>query len=336
MSTTRPVVDQSIWDYAARPAASYMSSPISPSYHHLHPHTLTFTTPLTAAQSSFITMSPLTLNASPALAFPEKFRALGKLPNMSIEACILQTPPLTGGDPLASPNPSFDWADDVEQEFYSGDDSDSDSDDGAGSPKVDRPFPSGLRSVRESGFSLAAILEEDEDEEEENTVAEEKATDSSDTRGRPDTNRMFSSGRPTRGHRRYRVASVPSLWAIKEDDEDSDDEDFSDANTTVSTLDSQAEHLNLDTEDDDDDDIDSLRSSRTCVANEGEEERGLAADDLDSGWVRIDAKELDKEARWAPVSSTRARPRPSHSRLRVSSWLKALCSRRGRRASLRR
>ena len=165
MSTTRPVVDQSIWDYAARPAASYMSSPISPSYHHLHPHTLNFTTPLTAAQSSFITMSPLTLNASPALAFPEKFRALGKLPNMSIEACILQTPPLTGGDPLASPNPSFDWADDVEQEFYSGDDSDSDSDDGAGSPKVDRPFPSGLRSVRESGFSLAAILEEDEDEE---------------------------------------------------------------------------------------------------------------------------------------------------------------------------
>ena len=132
---------------------------------------------------------------------------------------------------------------------------------------------------------------------------------------------------------RYKV-DFTNLASV--DDEDSDDEDFSDANTTVSTLDSQAEHLNLDTEDDDDDDIDSLRSSRTCVANEGEEERGLAADDLDSGWVRIDAKELDKEARWAPVSSTRARPRPSHSRLRVSSWLKALCSRRGRRASLRR
>ncbi|KAM5533603.1 hypothetical protein V8D89_012716 [Ganoderma adspersum] len=272
-------------------------------------------------------MSSLTLNASLALSFPEKFRALGKLPNMSIEACILQIPPLTDGevcDPLASPSPSFDWADDVEQKCYPGDDSDSDSDDGAGSPKVDRAYSSGPRSFRESGISLAAISEEEEDEEEEDTVGEEDvgsgsaATDSTDARGLLDTDRMFSSGRPAR-HRRYRVASVPSLLAIKEDDEDSDAdvESLSDANTTVSTL-------------------DSLRSSRTCVANSDEEERGLAADDSDSGWVWVDAGDLDKFARWAPVCSTRARPRQSHSRLRVSSWLKALCGRRGHRASLRR
>ncbi|PIL27195.1 hypothetical protein GSI_10338 [Ganoderma sinense ZZ0214-1] len=215
-------------------------------------------------------MSSLAFNTSPTLAFPEKFRPRG------LDSEVR--------DPLARPSPSFDWADDVEQEFYSaGDSDDSQDDEGAVSLEIESPLSSGARSFRGSGFPLTAISE-DEEEEEDTTP-----TDSADARGLLDTDRMFSSGHPTtRGHRGYRVASVPSLWAIKEEDEDSDGESLSDANSTVPTS-------------------DSFRSSLTCIA----------ADDSDSGWVWVNAE----EARKAPVSSTDARPR--RARLWIVSWFKA-------------
>ncbi|PIL34329.1 hypothetical protein GSI_03104 [Ganoderma sinense ZZ0214-1] len=230
-------------------------------------------------------MPPSAFNASPALAFPEKSRALdGEV-----------------RDSIASSGPSFNWAEDVEQEFYSGDDSDDGRGDGAGSLKVDRTYSSGIRSFRESGFSLTAISDEDEDEGEDEDEDEDNttATDSSNGRGLLDIDRMFSSSRLTTNHRRDRVASVPSLWAIKEEDEDSDDECLSDANKITSTS-------------------DSFRSSPPCVVAADEEERGPAGDDLDSGWVWVDAE----EARKAPVSSTDARPHQS--RFRLVSWFKSL------------
>ncbi|PIL34370.1 hypothetical protein GSI_03145 [Ganoderma sinense ZZ0214-1] len=229
-------------------------------------------------------MPPSAFNASPALAFPEKSRALdGEV-----------------RDSIASSSSSFDWAEDVEQEFYCGDDSDDGRGDGAGSSKVDRAYSSGIRSFRGSGFSLTAISEEPEDEDEDEEDKEDSTTtDSTDTRNLLDTNRMFTSSHPTTNHRRYRVASVPSLWAIKEDDEDSDDESLSDARRTVSTF-------------------DPFCSSLTCVAAADAKEREPAVDDSDSGWVWVDAE----EARKAPVSSTDARPH--RLRFRVVSWFKAL------------
>ncbi|PIL22377.1 hypothetical protein GSI_15065 [Ganoderma sinense ZZ0214-1] len=102
-------------------------------------------------------MSSLDFHTSPTSALPEKFRALGSKVR----------------DPLARSGPSFDGAGDVEQEFYCGDDSD--SDEGAGSPEADHPF-SGPRSFRKSGFSLTAISEEDEDEDEDEEEGEEGTT----------------------------------------------------------------------------------------------------------------------------------------------------------------
>nr|VWP01046.1 Uncharacterized protein [Ganoderma boninense] len=238
----------------------------------------------------FVAMPSPAFNTSPTLAFREKFKVVGS--------------EVRG--PLARSGPPFDWPDDVEQEFYSRDDSnDSRDDDGEVSLNIGVVHSSCFRPFRESGFSPTAITEEDEDEgeeDEENTTA----TDSTGgARELLDTDRMFSSRCSPRAHRGHRVASVPSLWVIKEEDEGSDNGSISDANTTVSTP-------------------DSLRSSLTCVVADAgdEEEQGLAGDDPDPGWVWIGPGDPDhlEASCWAQVSLMRARPR--RLRLRLSSWFK--------------
>ena len=109
-------------------------------------------------------------NTSPTLAFREKFKVVGKLPKTSMETRVLQT--LSSGSevrgPLARSGPPFDWPDDVEQEFYSRDDSDDGrDDDGEVSLNIGVVHSFCFRPFRESGFSPTAITEEDEDEGEE-------------------------------------------------------------------------------------------------------------------------------------------------------------------------
>ncbi|KAM5533624.1 hypothetical protein V8D89_012737 [Ganoderma adspersum] len=175
-----------------------------------HPHVVL----PTAAQYIFTMMPASTSTTAPSsLCFPGKLETC-----LSEEVC----------DRLATSGSSFDCADDGEREFY-GDDTDTDDDSDDDEPDVshgdiqarglsiDRFFASDIRAFQEGGSSLSAIADEDESEDEDEEDDYGSAADDSDsTAARSLVDRIFPGGGALT---RYRVALVPSLGAIEEDDE---------------------------------------------------------------------------------------------------------------------
>ena len=339
-SGTHPIVDQPNRSVCYACSSQPASSTTSPSNPHPRRHAPIATVLLAAVQLFF--MSSLSLKAYPNLAFQEKPTTLGKLRNINIETYVLQTPLADGTgkvcDPLAIASPSFDWASDVEQEFYSGsspelstfnlngrgDDSGSDSDSVIGSPEAVHFLSPRLSMSRESDYSLAMRPVQGGMGPDEGFGSRSPTTDSTDARGLLDLDRMFSSSRPPR---EYKVASVPSLCAIQECDEEPED-DFISASSGATSLDTDPTTSNSDFLIDAPaeypgpvaNDVDSLHSSLTCVANVDEGEKVPEADDPDPGWVWVEAEDVYGEAQAVPMR-TKAR----RARFRAPSWFRHLC-----------
>ncbi|TBU44493.1 hypothetical protein BD309DRAFT_958235 [Dichomitus squalens] len=161
-------------------------------------------------------------------------------------------------DPFATPTSDFNWADDVEDEFYSDDASEADLDtDEAGARScsfdVDRFFASDACMFGQYGHYLTTILEEDEDEEEddneddenheeddedhkeEHEDEDEKEEDDRSAATDPTSKRSLLQ-RIFLTNDRLKVASRPSLDDIEEEEEEDDLEDGTDE--TGSSVDS--------------------------------------------------------------------------------------------------
>ncbi|TBU31837.1 hypothetical protein BD311DRAFT_751711 [Dichomitus squalens] len=186
----------------------------------------------------------LTLTTS-ASSFP--VNSPGEIISAVSEKDILQAT-LVGDqvcDPFATPTSAFNWADDVEDEFYSDDASEADLDtDEAGARScsfdVDRFFASDACMFGQYGHYLTTILEEDEDEEEDDNEDDEnhEEDDGDDNEEHEDEDEKEEGDRsattdPTNStsnrsllqriflaNDRSKVASRPSLDDIKEEDEE--------------------------------------------------------------------------------------------------------------------
>lgn len=269
--------------------------------------------------------------------FPEKPETpLGKLitTHSTPETLRVFLPGDEARNRFAISGSSFDSAGDVEHEFYADPDFRDSSEDGlddfdedsnvsrsdirSSILSVDRFFASGIRTISESGSSLSAMSEEedDEDEEDDHSVA---ATDSNSANIRGLVDRIFAGGcAPSR----YKVASVPSLGAIEEEDEsqleDDDSQDppltdssGSDSDGPASTASSTTELMHFD-------DIASSDFSLLCFSRDfsalARAERN-PVNDLDSDWVLVevgDGEAIEPGtvplARFCEVRSSRAQP----------------------------
>ncbi|KAI1793304.1 hypothetical protein LXA43DRAFT_236194 [Ganoderma leucocontextum] len=256
---------------------------------------------------------PSTSTSLPSSNFPEKLETcLGKPPSSDSGPETLQIS-LVGDevcDPFATSGSSFDWADDVEHEFYAAPDSrDTDTNDyerdvsladiRASTLSIDRFFASDTRTFGESGSSLSATGEVDESD------ISSSATDSADARSLAD--RIFAGGpAPSR----YRVASVPSLGAIEEDDESElrgEEEEVdrpqtaslcSDSDESASTACSNTEHSDVVAPSR----FDSLHFSLAPMST-------LDEDDLDSSWVWIDIEDGQVDESRTVPQARRCEPR---------------------------
>ncbi len=260
------------------------------------------TVPLAAVQYLFFIMSSSkSTTALSCSCFPEKLETscLGKLLTTDARPEILQIS-FAGDevrDPFATSSSSFGWADDVEQDLYSDRDScDTDDDDEpevsradgrARSLSIDRFFASDTRAFGEGGSPLSAMAEDDEDED------DDAGSDNDSTDARSLVDRIFANGAAPS---RYRVASVPSLGAIEEDDESELGDDIEDADcplTPGSDFDSVASASTTSSVAD----LESLDSPHLSMASfstldtEGEGRR--EPDDPDFGWVWIEAEDAD-------------------------------------------
>ncbi|EJF63174.1 hypothetical protein DICSQDRAFT_125702 [Dichomitus squalens LYAD-421 SS1] len=212
----------------------------------------------------------LTLTTS-ASSFP--VNSPGEIISAVFEKDILQAT-LVGDqvcDPFATPTSDFNWADDVEDEFYSDDASEADLDtDEAGARScsfdVDRFFASDACMFGQYGHYLTTILEEDEDEEEDDNEDDENheeddeddneehededekeedgrsaATDPTDSTGNGSLlQRIFLTNRP-------KVASKPSLDDIEEE-EDGSENDTDETGSSVDSPDSDSERTESDSD----------------------------------------------------------------------------------------